>query len=62
MVAQALGGAAAGGADLWRGRRVVAVGHRSRPLAFDLGLVAWLGVATAAVLAPLAIYAAVREP
>jgi hypothetical protein len=34
-----------------------------QPLAsFDLGLVTWLGVAMAAVLGPLAIYAAVREP
>ena len=33
-----------------------------RPLAaLDLGITAWLGVATAFVLAPLAIYAAVRE-
>ena len=58
MIAQAVGGAAALGL-------VAAVVSWQWPAistaAVDLGLIAWLGVATAAVLGPLAIYAAVRE-
>ena len=34
----------------------------SRAVVYYVGLIAWVGVATAAVLGPLAIYAAVREP
>jgi predicted anti-sigma-YlaC factor YlaD len=56
---QALGGAAAVGLIAavvsWKWATIATV-------AFDLGLIAWVGVATAAVLGPLAIYAAVREP
>ena len=58
MVAQALGGAAALGLVAavvsWQWAAIATA-------AFDLGLIAWVGVATAAVLGPLAIYAAVRE-
>ena len=58
MVAQAVGAAAAvglvAGVLSWQW---VAIANA----AFDLGLIAWVGVATAAVLGPLAIYAAVRE-
>jgi len=58
MVAQAVGAAAAvglvAGVVSWQW---TAIAHA----AFDLGLIAWLGVAMAAVLGPLAIYAAVRE-
>lgn len=58
IVAQAVGAAAAvglvAGVVSWQW---AAIAHA----AFDLGLVAWLGVAMAAVLGPLAIYAAVRE-
>ena len=58
MVAQAVGGAAALGlvsaVVSWKWAAIATV-------AFDLGLIAWVGVATAAVLGPLAIYAAVRE-
>ena len=66
MVAQALGARP----RPWTGRRVVswqwaaiALGWPGGPplAALDLGLAAWLGVAMAAVLGPLAIYAAVRE-
>ena len=59
MVAQALGGAAALGlvagvvCGKWAAIATVAT--------LDLGLIAWVGVATAAVLGPLAINAAVRE-
>ena len=60
-VAQAVGAAAALG--LVAARVALAAGtFLSQPLAsFDLGLVAWVGVAMGAVLGPLAIYAAVRE-
>lgn len=58
MVAQAVGAAAAlglvAGVVSWQW---TAIAHA----AFELGLVAWLGVAMAAVVGPLVIYAAVRE-
>jgi hypothetical protein len=58
MVAQAVGAAAAGGLVAgvvsWQWTAIANA-------AFNLGLIAWLGVAMAAVLGPLAIYAAVRE-
>jgi hypothetical protein len=58
MVAQAVGAAAAlglvAGVVSWQW---AAIAHA----AFELGLVAWLGVAMAAVVGPLVIYAAVRE-
>jgi hypothetical protein len=58
MVAQAVGAAAAlglvAGVVSWQWTTIA---HA----AFELGLAAWIGVAMAAVLGPLAIYAAVRE-
>lgn len=58
MVAQAVGGAAVVGllaaVVSWKWTTIATV-------ALDLGVIAWVGVATAAVLGPLAIYAAVRE-
>ena len=58
VVAQAVGGAAVVGllaaVVSWQWTAISTA-------APDLGLIAWLGVATAAVLGPLAIYAAVRE-
>ena len=69
MVAQAVGAATAIGlvAGAIRGngprsRWRLARGWPIRLASIDLGLAAWLGVAMAAVLGPLAIYAAVREP
>ena len=63
MVAQAVGAAAALG--LVAGvvsRQWTAIAHAASEFGlFELGLIAWLGVAMAAVLGPLAIYAAVRE-
>jgi hypothetical protein len=69
MVAQAVGAAAAlglvAGVISWKWPTIALAAGTwvSQPLAsFDLGVVAWLGVAMGAVLGPLAIYAAVREP
>ncbi len=67
LAAQGVGAAAVVGllAALisWQWPSLVATaGSWVRPVAaLDLGLAAWLGVAMAAVLGPLAIYAAVRE-
>ena len=68
MVAQAVGGAAALGLVAavvsWKWPRwspPPARGCCTPVAALDLGLAAWVGVAMAAVLGPLAIYAAVKE-
>jgi hypothetical protein len=68
LAAQALGAAAVLGllAALvswqWTSLSAAAGAWVLRPMAaLDLGVTAWLGVAMAAVLGPLAIYAAVRE-
>jgi hypothetical protein len=68
LVAQAVGAAAAlglvAGVISWQWPAIAQaagtwVGH---PIAsVDLGLISWIGVGMAAVLGPLAIYAAVRE-